>query len=310
MIKKLFLLLLFLPIRIAAQNSTEIVNDVEFARNLSTIFEKIANEEQYEINNLIDDNKVSNTVKLKWIKKNDFDSIRLFCNQKLFFVYGTYINGDEPFFIDNEKAEEVFGILKFAADKGDPACQFMLGCVLSENKTIRQLNSNNEWEVIKHDESYKYLNDKEAVRYFNMYIENPKRATEVEPFGYSFENCMTLINNAYPELSIKNKVSSIGKNNFDIIFKKDGTEIYAKIISVSKDEINYKKINNLEGPSYILSVNDVFMIKYKNGEKDIFNISKQENTNSNEVSTSFSVEGKQQIVANNIDLLRRDDLLR
>lgn len=310
MIKKLFLLLLFLPIRIAAQNSTETVNDVEFARNLSTIFEKIANEEQYEINNLIDDNKVSNTVKLKWIKKNDFDSIRLFCNQKLFFVYGTYINGDEPFFIDNEKAEEVFGILKFAADKGDPACQFMLGCVLSENKTIRQLNSNNEWEVIKHDESYKYLNDKEAVRYFNMYIENPKRATEVEPFGYSFENCMTLINNAYPELSIKNKVSSIGKNNFDIIFKKDGTEIYAKIISVSKDEINYKKINNLEGPSYILSVNDVFMIKYKNGEKDIFNISKQENTNSNEVSTSFSVEGKQQIVANNIDLLRRDDLLR
>lgn len=311
MIKKLFLLLLFLPIKIVAQNSAVTADDVNFVRNLSTIFENnLADVERYEVNDPVDDNKIGNKEKLKWMKENDINSICSFCNQKLFLVYGTYVMGDEPASIYNEKAEEVFDILKYAADKGNPACQFMLGCVLSENKTIRQLNSNNEWDVIKHDESYKYLNDKEAVRYFNMYIENPNRDTGNKPFGYSFEDCMTLINNAYPKLSTKNKIYSAGENDFDVIFKKDGTEIEAKIINVSKNEISYKKISNLDGPSYILSVNEVFMIKYKNGEKDIFDISKHENTSSNEVSTSFSVEGKQQIVANNIDFLRRDDLLR
>lgn len=39
MIKKLFLLLLFLPTRIVAQNLAVTANDVDFVRILSTIFE-------------------------------------------------------------------------------------------------------------------------------------------------------------------------------------------------------------------------------------------------------------------------------
>lgn len=39
MIKKLFFLLLFLPIKIAAQNSAVTADNVDFVRNLSTIFE-------------------------------------------------------------------------------------------------------------------------------------------------------------------------------------------------------------------------------------------------------------------------------
>lgn len=39
MIKRLFLLLLFQPIKIAAQNSAVTADDADFVRNLSTIFE-------------------------------------------------------------------------------------------------------------------------------------------------------------------------------------------------------------------------------------------------------------------------------
>lgn len=71
-------------------------------------------------------------------------------------------------------------------------------------------------------------------------------------------------------------------SKFDVILKKDGTEIIAKIISVSKNEINFKKINNLEGPLYILSTNEVFMIKYANGEKEIFEDLENKNIIANE----------------------------
>lgn len=57
----------------------------------------------------------------------------------------------------------------------------------------------------------------------------------------------------------------------DVITKKDGTEVQAKVLSVNSYEINYLKWNNQNGPTYTIAVNDVFMIKYANGEKDVFN---------------------------------------
>ena len=57
----------------------------------------------------------------------------------------------------------------------------------------------------------------------------------------------------------------------DILIKKNGDEIEVKVSKISDDEIEYKKWSNLDGPSYIVSKNEVFMIKYKNGDKDVFN---------------------------------------
>lgn len=57
----------------------------------------------------------------------------------------------------------------------------------------------------------------------------------------------------------------------DIITKKNGEEIQAKVLTINSQEINYLKWNNQNGPTYTIAINEVFMIKYANGEKDVFN---------------------------------------
>ena len=57
----------------------------------------------------------------------------------------------------------------------------------------------------------------------------------------------------------------------DIITKKDGSEIQAKILEINESDIKYKKFSNLEGPVYSMSISDIVMIRYQNGENDVFN---------------------------------------
>ena len=57
----------------------------------------------------------------------------------------------------------------------------------------------------------------------------------------------------------------------DIIIFKDGTEIESKVLKVGKTEITYKKYSNLNGPEYTEEINNIFMIKYEGGGKDVFN---------------------------------------
>ncbi len=56
----------------------------------------------------------------------------------------------------------------------------------------------------------------------------------------------------------------------DIKLFRNGEEVEAKIIEVGIDEIKYKKCNNLEGPIYTSLKKDVFMVKYSNGDKDVY----------------------------------------
>lgn len=64
--------------------------------------------------------------------------------------------------------------------------------------------------------------------------------------------------------------------NCDIILKRDGEEVPAKVIEVGLYEIKYKKCSNLEGPTYLIPKSDVFMITYSNGSKDVFKEDKAE----------------------------------
>ena len=57
----------------------------------------------------------------------------------------------------------------------------------------------------------------------------------------------------------------------DIITKNDGTDIQAKVMEVEQSQIKYKKFSNLEGPTYIISVSDILMITYENGEREMYN---------------------------------------
>jgi hypothetical protein len=57
----------------------------------------------------------------------------------------------------------------------------------------------------------------------------------------------------------------------DVIVKTNGEEIQAKVFEISTNEIKYKRFDNPEGPNYVIDKKQVFMIKYENGNKDVFN---------------------------------------
>jgi hypothetical protein len=68
----------------------------------------------------------------------------------------------------------------------------------------------------------------------------------------------------------------------DVIVRKNGEEIKARVEQILDTEIKYRKADNLTGPIYSIKKADVFMIKYENGTKDVFTeqpvISSAENT--------------------------------
>jgi len=63
----------------------------------------------------------------------------------------------------------------------------------------------------------------------------------------------------------------------DVMILKSGDEIKAKVIEVTPDVVKYKKWDNQDGPIYSSNKADVFMIKYQNGSKDVFNSTQEEN---------------------------------
>jgi len=75
----------------------------------------------------------------------------------------------------------------------------------------------------------------------------------------------------------------------DNITLRDGNEIPAKIIEINIDNIKYKKYSNLDGPLYTTSINDIFMIKYENGEKEVFE--KNQVTKKDEVVEKYTLRG-------------------
>ncbi len=56
----------------------------------------------------------------------------------------------------------------------------------------------------------------------------------------------------------------------DVITKTDGSTLKVKVTDIEEAVIKYKKFDNLEGPSYSLSKNDVAKITYTNGSVDKF----------------------------------------
>ena len=56
----------------------------------------------------------------------------------------------------------------------------------------------------------------------------------------------------------------------DLITKKDGTNITAKILEVSPNAIKYKDWSNLDGPTFILRTSDVLIVRYENGQNQLF----------------------------------------
>lgn len=56
----------------------------------------------------------------------------------------------------------------------------------------------------------------------------------------------------------------------DVITKKDGTDILARILEINLNEVKYKKFSNLNGPTYTLRKSDILIVHYENGEHEVF----------------------------------------
>ncbi|MDR2627895.1 MAG: porin family protein [Dysgonamonadaceae bacterium] len=58
----------------------------------------------------------------------------------------------------------------------------------------------------------------------------------------------------------------------DVITKKDGSEILAKVLEIGITEIRYKMYDNESGPTYVVLKSEVFMIVFQDGTKKVFNL--------------------------------------
>lgn len=86
----------------------------------------------------------------------------------------------------------------------------------------------------------------------------------------------------------------------DIITKKNGDEIKAKVTEITGTEVKYKKFEYQSGPTYTVSKSEIFMVKYENGSKDILNevsASPTVNTNTSEANNvDMEEKGKQDAI--------------
>lgn len=60
-------------------------------------------------------------------------------------------------------------------------------------------------------------------------------------------------------------------NAQDLITKKDGTDIEAKVLEVASTYVKYVKASNPDGPTYTIDTDELLMIRFENGDKEVFN---------------------------------------
>ncbi len=56
----------------------------------------------------------------------------------------------------------------------------------------------------------------------------------------------------------------------DVITLRNGDEIQALVTEISTQNIKYKKYSNPDGPTYTIPVSEAFMIRFENGDKEVF----------------------------------------
>ena len=91
-------------------------------------------------------------------------------------------------------------------------------------------------------------------------------------------------------LLILSAITSIAFSQDNIVLK-NGDEINAKISEVGESNIKYKKFNNQDGPIYTKSKDEIFYIKYSNGEKDIFTNNLNNKSSNNTVDKKILISG-------------------
>lgn len=89
----------------------------------------------------------------------------------------------------------------------------------------------------------------------------------------------------------------MGVNAQDVIVFQNGDEVEAKVEEVSSGQVKYKKTSNLDGPSYISAKSEISIIKYKNGEQDVFG--------TDTIAPESSLQPMLSVVNNDVKVTRR-----
>ena len=82
----------------------------------------------------------------------------------------------------------------------------------------------------------------------------------------------------------------------DIIVTTDAKKIEAQILEVSKSEIKYKEYDNLDGPTFIISTDEIISIIYKNGKVVLYN-QQAENKVKQDTKSTSSDQNKDENIA-------------
>ena len=101
---------------------------------------------------------------------------------------------------------------------------------------------------------------------------------------------LTIGNISYAGFPVtERKVTIFIDSKCDNIILKDGSEISAKIVEITPDLIKYRKCNNLDGPLFSINTNDVLLIRYLDGTKEVFKVNNNSDTRytNGEVLNSF-----------------------
>ena len=61
---------------------------------------------------------------------------------------------------------------------------------------------------------------------------------------------------------------ALGAQAQDVIVRRDGSTVLARVVAVNGNEVVYKKWSDLNGPNYVMSRSDVTNINYESGRQD------------------------------------------
>ncbi|MDE7165996.1 MAG: hypothetical protein K2O17_03095 [Bacteroidaceae bacterium] len=74
----------------------------------------------------------------------------------------------------------------------------------------------------------------------------------------------------------------------DVLVKKDGSTILAKILRITETEVEYKNFDNPDGPTRVISISSLLRINYQNGQSETFAAGTPDDIVTRETATKFS----------------------
>ncbi|MFZ6051224.1 TM2 domain-containing protein [Halocola ammonii] len=129
---------------------------------------------------------------------------------------------------------------------------------------VASLNKRKKDEKKSQTEEVKANEDLTVLAARNLETASLETSTEREPESLSSSSTPV-------EVFLVPAKSAELNSDCDIIVLTNGDEIEARVLEITEDEVRYKKCDRLNGPTYTKSRDNIVLIRYPDGSKDMFN---------------------------------------